>query len=126
MTTPDKPTDLDQLTEHFHLREFVSSSDPRPSETVLANIRILAEALEAYRQVWGRPIIITSGYRTPAHNRQVGGAGRSFHMQGLAADIEVPGWPPGLVQVKLRHWLGGMGRYATHTHVDCRGYIARW
>ena len=119
-------SDPDQLTPHFHLSEFLSPDDPRPSDAILANIQKLADALEAYRQVWGRPIIITSGYRSPEHNRRVGGASQSFHMQGLAADIEVPGWPPSLVQTKLRHWLGGMGSYSAHTHVDCRGYIARW
>jgi uncharacterized protein YcbK (DUF882 family) len=43
--------------------------------------------LEEMRGRRGAPIIITSGYRCAAHNRKVGGAPRSLHMYGMAADI---------------------------------------
>jgi uncharacterized protein YcbK (DUF882 family) len=46
--------------------------------------------LEALRAMWGRPIIITSGYRCPEHNVWVKGSPRSLHMAGQAADVLVP------------------------------------
>lgn len=49
--------------------------------------------LEPLREQLG-PIHVTSGYRSPALNKQVGGAARSAHMDGRAADIVAPGWTP--------------------------------
>jgi len=53
----------------------------------------LTELLQRLRSLIGRPIIITSGYRCPKHDREVGGPGTSFHTKGLAADFYVPGVP---------------------------------
>lgn len=35
--------------------------------------------------------MITSGYRCPSYNEQVGGVKTSYHLLGMAADIHVPG-----------------------------------
>ena len=43
--------------------------------------------LDPLRQAWGRPIIVNSGYRSPAVNRAVGGVPNSQHTRGEAADI---------------------------------------
>lgn len=43
------------------------------------------------RNLYRKPIIITSGYRTASYNQQIGGAERSMHLQGKAADILVQG-----------------------------------
>ena len=40
---------------------------------------------------YGKPVIVISGYRSPSHNRRVGGARRSQHMRCTAADFRVPG-----------------------------------
>lgn len=89
------------LTENFTLEELVASQiaarrriDNRPPPPVVENLRRLAGLLEQIRKVVGRPITISSGYRSPALNAAVGGAGNSAHMQGLAADITVTGLPP--------------------------------
>ena len=74
-----------QLTEHFNLREF----ECRCCHCVRLS-PVLVRRLEAVREQWGKPMIITSGYRCPSHNREVGGAPRSFHMVGQAADVMVP------------------------------------
>jgi uncharacterized protein YcbK (DUF882 family) len=116
-----------QLSPHFKLSEFLRAQDPFPSAAVIANLKRLAQALEkARKQLGDRPILITSGYRTPVHNAEVRGAVGSYHTRGMAADILVKGLHPRQVQAILKDWPGGLGAYATHTHVDIRTYKARW
>lgn len=43
--------------------------------------------LDPLREAWGRPLIVSSGYRCPALNKAVGGSATSHHMRGMAADI---------------------------------------
>jgi len=43
--------------------------------------------LDPVREKYGKPIVVTSGFRTPFLNRLVGGVSTSQHMQGLAADL---------------------------------------
>jgi hypothetical protein len=50
-------------------------------ETKLVNL------LDVAREIAGIPFVITSGFRTPAYNKQVGGQEDSAHLRGLAADI---------------------------------------
>jgi hypothetical protein len=90
------------LSEHFDLAEFLVSETAarrgianEPSPEVIANLRRLCQSvLEPLRAHLERPVIITSGYRSPALNRAVGGSPTSHHMQGRAADIIVPGMTP--------------------------------
>jgi len=42
------------------------------------------------RQSLNKPVIITSAYRCPDYNKQIGGAKNSAHMKGLALDIAIP------------------------------------
>jgi uncharacterized protein YcbK (DUF882 family) len=49
----------------------------------------LINGLDYLREIFGVPITITSGYRCPVHNKNVGGAKNSFHTTGKAADISV-------------------------------------
>ncbi|UGQ45072.1 D-Ala-D-Ala carboxypeptidase family metallohydrolase [Massilia endophytica] len=90
-----------KLTEHFTLEELTESQiavrhrlDNRPGPAALANLRRLAALLEQVRAVASRPIAVSSGYRSPAVNAAVGGAGKSAHLLGLAADITAPGMTP--------------------------------
>jgi uncharacterized protein YcbK (DUF882 family) len=81
---------------------------------------------------------ILSGYRSPDHNAIVGGAQRSQHMQGRAADITVEGVAPSDVHsTVLRLFrassleIGGLGLYPGWVHIDIRprptdGHLAQW
>ena len=60
-------------------------------------IKINTEAmdkLQALRDRLGKPLIIRSAYRSPEHNRAVGGAKASKHMQGTAFDIAMANHDP--------------------------------
>ncbi len=85
------------LSPHFTLAELIRSDiairkgiDNTPPAEVLENLRLLAAGLERVRDVLGRPVHISSGYRSPKLNAAVGGSKTSAHMQGLAADITAP------------------------------------
>ncbi len=87
------------LSPNFSLAEFTTSQfaarmgiDNTPGPDALANLHRLAIALERVRAWLNRPVIILSGYRSPAVNRGVGGARRSAHLSGLAADFICPSY----------------------------------
>lgn len=55
---------------------------------VIENIQgKLLPVLNKLREAWGEPIKITSGFRSKALNKAVGGVENSLHLKGLAADI---------------------------------------
>jgi uncharacterized protein YcbK (DUF882 family) len=76
-----------QLARHFKVKEF-ACKDGSP---VVFIDDYLYTILDILRQKLGKPVIITSGYRTPAWNAKCGGAKYSYHMRGMAADIRVGG-----------------------------------
>ncbi len=85
------------LTPHFKLSEFTHSNtaqklglDNTPTAAALVNLPRTAQMLESVRAHLGVPITITSGYRSPALNRAVGGVTSSDHAQGMAADVVAP------------------------------------
>ncbi len=81
---PDKVNDI-RLTEHFRLREFEC-----PCCRCVQVSPALLHGLEELRGLWGKPVIITSGYRCAENNLWVKGVPNSLHMRGRAADIVVP------------------------------------
>ena len=83
--------------------------------------RELLERLQELRNTLGRPAIINSGYRNPAHNAAVGGSPTSYHLRGMAADIRVPGISPqALAGAARQAGFRGVITYAKFMHVDVR------
>jgi len=98
-----------KLSEHFHLLEFTTSRkaiqrgiDNTPGPAELAALRLLCEnVLEPVRAHFGKPVVVTSGYRSPALNRAVGGSKSSQHVKGEAADFTVPG----VSNIEVCRWI---------------------
>lgn len=87
----------------------------------------LADVFETIRAACGGlPLRVLSGYRTPEHNRRVGGARASQHVEGRALDLAPPpGWTVdrfwGVIRgLTEETWINGLGRYPTFVHVDVR------
>ena len=102
---------------------------PPDQATVNAIIRIADLAQQARDRI-GRPFQITSWYRPPEINRRVGGASQSRHIVGDAIDFYVDGLTGDQIYWALDPWWpGGLGRYTSFpslSHLDARGYRARW
>jgi len=88
-----------KLTEHFSLEELIISEtatrkgiDNTPSPHVIGNLLITAQGLEKVRELLKKPITVSSGYRSPALNRVIGGSDKSAHTLGYAADFNCYGY----------------------------------
>ena len=87
-----------RLSPNFTLEELTASQiaerrglDNTPNATAIANLTRLAALLEQVRAVIGKPIIVTSGYRSPEVNLAIGSTNKSQHPLGCAADFKVSG-----------------------------------
>lgn len=121
-----------KLTNNFSKSEFECSCGCKMPEYVFKNIQELAENLQVLRDELGS-LILTNAYRCKDHNADVGGATDSQHLVGKAADIYSPKLSPQQVSDAAEDlmkseklYMGGLGRYNTFTHIDIRGYRARW
>jgi zinc D-Ala-D-Ala carboxypeptidase len=76
------------------------------------------------RQLWGKPIQINSYYRSPEHNKKIGGSPNSQHLLGRAFDCRVT--DPKFVEMASKLGFNGIGLYDTFTHIDTRQGQARW
>ena len=122
-----------KLSTNFSLSEFASADGTAPSGEVLKNLTELAKNLEVLRKHLGQPIRVTSGFRSREHNRKIGGAVNSFHVLGMASDIQVAKMKPEDVAKAIELLItegkmkeGGLGIYRTWVHYDIRGTKARW
>jgi len=87
------------MTPHFTLAELTATShrqfDNTPNEEETANLQKLAEFLERVKEALdGKPVMISSGYRSKPVNDSVGSSDKSQHRTGCAADFKVPGMTP--------------------------------
>ena len=79
------------MTQNFSIEELTATSialNNTPTEEHKERLKTLCvEVLQPLRDLYGKPIIITSGYRSAKVNEAVGGARNSQHSMGEAADI---------------------------------------
>lgn len=87
------------LSPNFTLEELTLSQtasrrslDNTPPPAVLEHLKATALRMEAVRELLMRPILVSSGYRSPAVNAAVGGVPTSAHTQGWAVDFISPGF----------------------------------
>ena len=90
-----------KLSGHFSLRELCKTKtgiENVPNEAQVENLKRLCQWLEQLRRRWNNlygegddPIIINSGFRSPAVNKAVGGVPTSNHLTGCAVDIRCIG-----------------------------------
>lgn len=116
-----------QLAKNFKLSEFVCKDG---SGKVLFSADLINK-LQKLRDKLGKPVVITSGYRTPEHNTKVGGSPNSQHLEGNAADIKVNGVHPLDVAFAAESvGFTGIGVYTNDgnyfTHVDVRATKSYW
>lgn len=99
-------------------------------ESVTKGILRIGAAMQEVRGLLGdRPIRVNSWYRDPMTNKRVGGARFSRHLRGDAVDFVVKGVSPKDVYRELDTWWGprgGLASSSVFTHIDARGYKARW
>jgi hypothetical protein len=79
------------------------------------------DKLQALRHKLNRPVIVTSAYRSRAHNKAVGGAEESLHMQGKAFDIRMDNHDPHEFELAARAvGFTGFGFYPKQgfMHID--------
>lgn len=116
-----------KLSTNFTVKEFACKNG---EDTVLVAPRLVM-VLQSIRSHFGKSVTINSAYRTPEYNRSkaVGGVDGSQHCYGTAADIKVSGVTPAKVAAYARSIMpdwGGVGTYASFTHVDVREEKADW
>lgn len=128
---------LEKLTRNFSLGEFfvtnvfggqdqlIREFEALPRERkhkYYQNIVMLTQRMQEIRDHFGKPIKITSGWRSVRVNKIVGGKLASYHLTGMACDFTVEGVSEKLVQRYLiqKKWQGGLGFGHGFTHVDIR------
>ena len=90
-----------KLAPHFTLAELTASEtaarngwDNTPTDDEIKNLTRTAQLLEMVRDTVGKPVIVTSGFRSKQVNDAVGSSDRSQHRIGCASDFRVPGMTP--------------------------------
>jgi len=97
------------LTENVSLKELTKSESAtrfeisnEPTEEALSNLQKLAtHILQPVRDHFGKPLIITSGYRSPELCLKIGSTTTSQHTKGQAADFEIGG----IANKDLSDWI---------------------
>ena len=98
-----------KLSKNFTLSELTKSQTAvrkniknEPSTAHVENLIHLAETvLQPVRDHFGKPVAISSGYRSPALCEAIGSSAKSQHAKGEAADFEIPG----VDNMQLAMWI---------------------
>ena len=98
-----------KLSNNFSLAELVKSQTAerkgihnKPETDAVENLIHLAETvLQPVRNHFGKPVMISSGYRSPELCEAIGSSSKSQHAKGEAADFEIPG----VDNMQLAAWI---------------------
>ena len=109
-----------KLSEHFTLAELTKTKQHIanvPNEAQVENLKRVCRWLERLRKRWNDkygdgddPIIINSGFRSPAVNKAVGGVPTSNHLTGCAVDIRCIGMEQALRYAAILLDISDMSR----------------
>tara|TARA_R110002012_G_scaffold186964_1_gene353808 strand:- start:1314 stop:1724 length:411 start_codon:yes stop_codon:yes gene_type:complete len=123
----------DKLTKNFDLSEFECNDLSWMPDHVYKNVKRAANNLQKLRDIYKRPIKITSAYRSKKYNKKIGGVSNSTHTLGLAVDIQIKNADTRSVYNHILTLIedgllleGGVGLYDSFVHYDIRGTKARW
>tara|TARA_R110002050_G_scaffold18260_12_gene53485 strand:- start:5131 stop:5541 length:411 start_codon:yes stop_codon:yes gene_type:complete len=123
----------DKLTKNFDLSEFECNDHSWMPDHVYNNVIKAANNLQKLRDLYKRPINITSAYRSKKYNKKIGGVSNSTHTLGLAIDIQIKGIDYKNLYNHINTLIfdgllleGGVGLYDNFIHYDIRGSRARW
>jgi len=119
---------MNKVSQHFTDYEFRCRCGQCEHSEGYTPSKELLGALEKVRFAYG-PVRVNSGIRCKEHNAKVGGASKSQHLEGTAADIVVHNVEPQKIYDLLDGLYPtdcGLGNYDMFTHIDFRGYRARW
>lgn len=112
-----------KVSKDFYLYEFESRDTQEVKiDPVMINLN------QAFRDKVGIPYTPNSAYRTPEHNKRVGGSPKSQHLSGKAIDIPLLKGYTIEEMAGIAEELGftGIGLYQNFIHVDTREEKARW
>lgn len=118
-----------RYTKNFTVAEFASRDGKEPEARMCPHFM---DRLQSFREVWGSPLIITSGMRSEEHNRAVGGSTNSMHLKrpGIACDIAIIDWTGHMkhrfVTLALAHGFRGVGISKNFIHLDMRQVNTLW
>lgn len=107
---------------YFKPYEFDSPDAPGSGVSVKKELVV---KLDQLRKRYGRPINVSSGFRTLAENTRVGGAAASAHLTGEAADIRCTSADARFMLVKIALELGfaRIGIYSSWIHLDVARHL---
>lgn len=114
-----------KISDNFNSTEFDCHGNGCCRETVID--LEMVDILQEIRNHFGKAVTVNSGYRCKTHNKNVGGASKSRHLYGMAADIVVKGVEP-IEVAKYAESIGvkGIGLYSWGCHIDSRDTKGFW
>jgi hypothetical protein len=119
-----------RLSQHFTLKEATRSAravelgiSNRPDAKALDAIIDTASNMEAVRSLFGKPVTVTSWYRSKAVNEAVGGSPTSAHISGRAVDFRIDGFTAMEVATRIAAspiWFDQLILYSNRVHLGWR------
>lgn len=107
--------------KYFSYGEFDSADEPGSGKLYMS--KDLIQRLGRIREAVGFPMMVSSGYRSKAHNAKVGGVPNSAHRSGLAVDIRAvtDAQKRAIAKAAIANGITRIGWGRTFIHLDIDG-----